>query len=53
MLRVDPPTPAAVYTGWRLGGWRYQPRVEPGRPAESIFTAMAYPPAATGLASFT
>jgi hypothetical protein len=52
MLTVTVNPPAAVITGWRLGGWKYQPRVEPGRPADSIFTTMANPPAQTGLRTY-
>jgi len=54
MLSVTTTAPAAVITGWRLGAWKGQPRVEPGRPPiESIFTTMANPPAKTGLRSFS
>ena len=54
MLSVTVNPPAAVITGWRLGGWKGQPRVEPGQPpAESIFTIMANPPAKTGLRTST
>ena len=55
MLSVTVNPPAAVITGWRLGAWQGQPRVEPGRPpAESIFTtSMANPPAQTGLRTYT
>lgn len=54
MLYVAPSVPAAVYTGWRLSAFVHQPRVEPNNTGDlSIFTAMAFPPSATGLRSFT
>jgi hypothetical protein len=53
MLHVNQPIPAAVYTGWRLGGWLHQPRVEPSNTGDlSIFNAMAFPPSMTGLRTF-
>lgn len=52
MMYVNQATPAAVYTGWRLGGWIHQPRVEPNQTGNSIHDTMAFPPTMTGLRSF-
>lgn len=52
MLHLPPPVPAAVYTGWRLGGWLHQPRVEPNRTDDTVFDTMAFPPTKTGLRTF-
>lgn len=54
MLAVTPPPiPQPVYDGWRLGAWVHQARVEPNNTADlSVFSAMAFPPARTGLRSF-
>jgi hypothetical protein len=55
MLHVTPePVASAVYTGWRLGSFVHQPRVEPNRTGDvTIFKAMAFPPSKTGLRSFS
>lgn len=53
MLQVTQSIPAAVYTGWRLGGWLHQPRVEPNNTGDlTMFDAMAFPPTKTGLRTF-
>jgi hypothetical protein len=54
MLYVNQAIPTAVLTGWQLGAWLHQPRVEPSNTGDlTMFAAMARPPAMTGLRSFT
>jgi len=52
VANLYPPIPQAVYDDYKRGYWLHQPRVEPGRPDDTMLTTMAFPPTMANLRNF-